>query len=119
MGILGTMNQVKDTMKAATKNKTMDEVRDQMDIAEELSTAISTPMGNDMFDDDELEAELAALEDEDIDQKLAKLDGLPPVPDRTYQQPQQQQQQQYAPPPRQAVSQVDDELAALEAEMGV
>ena len=117
--ILSTMNQVKDTMKAATKNmtvedvdQTMDDVRDQMDIADEISTAISTPMGNDLFDDDEREAELAALEDEDIDQQLAQLDGLPAVPSR-----QHQPQQAAAAPRRQAVSQVDDELAQLEAEM--
>jgi charged multivesicular body protein 4 len=91
----------------------MDDVRDQMDIAEELSVAISTPMGNSMFDDDELEAELAALEDEDIDQKLAELDGLPPVPQRTHQQAPPSYQQAAAP----QKSRVDDELAALEAEM--
>ncbi len=58
-------------MKAATKNmtvddvdQTMDDVRDQMDMAEELSNAISQPMGSALFDDDELEAELQALEGE-------------------------------------------------------
>ncbi len=84
-----------------------------MDMAEELSNAISQPMGSNLFDDDELEAELQALEDEDIDQKLAKLDGLPPVPAR------QQQQAVAAAPAPAARSKVDQELAELEAEMGM
>merc|ERR1711916_400329 len=79
---MGTKNMTVDDV-----DQTMDDVRDQMDIADELSTAISTPMGSDLFDDDELEAELQALEDEDLDAKLANLDGLPAVPPRQ-QQPQ-------------------------------
>lgn len=48
--------------------------------ADELDNALSTPMGDNMIDDDELEAELQALEDEDIDAKLAGLDSLPAAP---------------------------------------
>ncbi len=48
--------------------------------ADELDNALSTPMGDNLIDDDELEAELQALEDEDIDAKLAGLDNVPAAP---------------------------------------
>ncbi len=86
-----------------------------MDMAEELSNAISQPMGSNLFDDDELEAELQALEDEDIDQKLAKLDGLPAVPARQHEKP----VAAAAAPQHAGRSKVDQELAELEAEMGM
>jgi charged multivesicular body protein 4 len=92
------------------------QVRDQMDMAEELSNAIAQPMGNALFDDDELEAELKALEDEDIDQKLAKLD-LPQVPDRQHDKP--VVAAVAAPPANAGKSKIDLELAELEAEMGM
>jgi charged multivesicular body protein 4 len=50
---------------------TMEEIRDQMDIANEINDAISKPVGFGMeFDDDELSAELDELEQEQIDSKL-------------------------------------------------
>lgn len=56
--ILQTMNQVKETMKSINQNMTVDDVddtmidvREQMDLADEISTAISTPLGSDLFDD--------------------------------------------------------------------
>jgi len=50
---------------------TMEEIRDQMDIANEINDAISKPVGFGMeFDDDELNAELDVLEQEQIDSKL-------------------------------------------------
>jgi hypothetical protein len=39
-----------------------------------LDAALSTPMSDNLIDEDELEAELAALEEEDIDAQLAGLD---------------------------------------------
>jgi charged multivesicular body protein 4 len=84
-----------------------------MDMAEELSNAIATPMGSNLFDEDELEAELQALEDEDIDQKLAKLDGLPQVPERQHEKP------AVAASAHAGKSKIDLELAELEAEMGM
>lgn len=86
-----------------------------MDMAEELSNAIAQPMGSTLFDDDELEAELKALEDEDIDQKLAKLD-LPQVPDRAHDKP---VVAAVAAPAPAGKSKIDLELAELEAEMGM
>lgn len=94
------------------------QVRDQMDMAEELSNAIATPMGSNLFDDDELEAELQALEDEDIDQKLAKLDGLPQVPERQHAKPAPAVAAAAAPAPA-GKSKIDLELAELEMEMGM
>jgi len=90
-----------------------------MDMAEELSNAIATPMGSNLFDDDELEAELQALEDEDIDQKLAKLDGLPQVPERQHAKPAAVPAAAAAAAAPAAKSKIDLELAELEMEMGM
>jgi len=50
---------------------TMEEIREQMDIANEINDAIAKPVGFGMeFDDDELTAELDELEQEQIDSKL-------------------------------------------------
>jgi len=71
----------------------MDDIRDQMDLANEISTAISEPVGfGAEFDEEELNAELDLLEQEELDAKLLDvgtvstgkepgvLAGLPKVP---------------------------------------
>jgi charged multivesicular body protein 4 len=56
----------------------MDEVREQMDIANEISTSISNPLNMDMMvDEDDLEAELEQFEQEEMDAKL--LDVQTPI----------------------------------------
>lgn len=61
-------------------DRVRDDLEEQKALAQELDSALSSPMGNDGIDDDELEAELAALEEEDIDKQLAGLDSLPAAP---------------------------------------
>ena len=51
----------------------MDEIRDQMDIANEIGEAIGQPIGGLDMDEDELMEELELLEQEELDSKL--LDG--------------------------------------------
>jgi hypothetical protein len=46
--------------------ETMEQVRETMEIAEEIGTAISTPIGMDTLDDAELEEELNQLVEEDL-----------------------------------------------------
>ena len=65
----------------------MDEIRDQMDIANEISEAISQPIGFGIdMDEDELAAELEELEQEELDAKLLGMEkpsaaaSLPTVP---------------------------------------
>ncbi|KAG2176420.1 hypothetical protein INT43_005660 [Umbelopsis isabellina] len=56
---------------------TMDEIRDQMDIANEISDAISRPVLGDELDEDELLNELEELEQEELDAKM--LESAPPA----------------------------------------
>lgn len=57
---------------------TMDQIREQMDLTNEISDAISNPVGmGAMVDEDELEAELEALEQEELDSRLQGADHVP------------------------------------------
>lgn len=60
----------------------MDEIRDQMDIANEIGDAIGQPIGGFDLDEDELLEELELLEQEELDSKLmdGALDDAPLVP---------------------------------------
>jgi charged multivesicular body protein 4 len=67
----------------------MDDIRDQMDLANEISNAISQPVNFGLeFDDEDLNAELELLEQEELDSKLldtgdaalAELEDAPSVP---------------------------------------
>jgi len=62
---------------------TMDEIKEQMDIANEINDAIAKPVGFGLeFDDDELNTELDELEQEQIDSKLMDIPatGVPVKP---------------------------------------
>jgi charged multivesicular body protein 4 len=62
---------------------TMDDIREQMDLANEITASISQPLGMDMgLDMDELDAELEQLEQEELDATLldAKAGPLPTLP---------------------------------------
>jgi len=74
---LDVMNMGARIMKDLHKNmtvedvdKTMEDIQSQMEIATEIETAIAQPLGNVMFDEDELDAELEALEQENLDEKF-------------------------------------------------
>jgi charged multivesicular body protein 4 len=51
----------------------MDDIQTQMDLANDIDQAISQPLGGVMFDEDELDAELEALEQESLDQQLLNI----------------------------------------------
>lgn len=78
---LQAMKQGAAAMKSIHKNmnidkvdKTMDEIRDQMDISHEISDALSSQrLGVSQEDEDELAAELERMQQEDLETKL--LDG--------------------------------------------
>ncbi|XP_064447139.1 LOW QUALITY PROTEIN: charged multivesicular body protein 4b-like [Mirounga angustirostris] len=59
----------------------MQDIADQQELAEEISTAISKPVGfGEEFDEDELMAELEELEQEELDKNLLEISGPETVP---------------------------------------
>lgn len=90
--VLKAMGSAAKALKKAHNNMDVDKVHDLMDdvaeqqeIANEISDAISNPVGfNTDLDEDELMAELEELEQEELDEKLLDVgpiaDNLPSVP---------------------------------------
>ncbi|KAI7832888.1 Snf7-domain-containing protein [Kickxella alabastrina] len=101
-------------------DQTMDDIREQMDLANEVSEAISQPQmfGADL-DEDELNAELEELEQEELDKQLLNAErapvSLPKVPSAAVRQP--------GRVPAAVASFIDededDELAELRESMGM
>lgn len=91
---------------------TMEEIREQMDIANEINDAISTPLGGEMMDEDELLSELEELEQESLDETLLQMNNppqkLPTVPNGKVSTPTGKSK---------VTIDEDAELAALEASM--
>ncbi|XP_069112655.1 charged multivesicular body protein 4c-like isoform X2 [Argopecten irradians] len=90
--VLKVMGVAAKAMKGAHKDldvdqvhNMMDEVADQQEVANEISEAISNPVGfGEDVDEDDLLAELEELEQEDLDEQLLNvgpiMDDLPSVP---------------------------------------
>lgn len=95
-------------------DKTMDEINDNMENMRQIQDLLSAPIGAASdFDEDELEAELADLEGEELEaQLLAPTTSAPmTAPVRV--------PQQLSRPTAQSSKTEDDELAALQAEMAM
>lgn len=58
----------------------MDEIREQMEVANEITDAIAQPLGGEMYDEAELEDELAALEGELMAEKFETVSPIPAQP---------------------------------------
>ena len=71
------LRQIHQDINVDKVDDAVDDLREQMDIAEEVSQAISQPIGGTLLDDAELEAELAELEQQSIDEQLLQLQGPP------------------------------------------
>jgi len=69
------MRQLHRGMTSEQVDDTMEDIREQMDLANELNEAISQPLGGEIIDEDELEAELDALEQENVDEQLLGLEA--------------------------------------------
>ena len=111
MQVINVMREVSQTMQGITNkmsvddvDDTMDDIRDQMDVANSISDAISTPLGSDLFDEEDLDQQLADLEDENIDDML-QTSGLPNAP------------QSNIPKKQPVIEDEDEEFRALEQEM--
>jgi len=87
--VLTTMGYAAKALKNAHQQLDVDDVQDLMDdiseqteVANEISEAISTNVGfGDDIDEDELEAELEELEQEDLDEAMLGIDKTPAIPD--------------------------------------
>ncbi|KAI8967768.1 Snf7 family [Mycotypha africana] len=81
------MKNIHGSMDIDKVDATMDDIRDQMDIANEISEAISRPVNmGDELDEDELLNELEELEQEELDAKMLETPSpvvsAPNVPNR-------------------------------------
>lgn len=84
--VLKNMGMAANAMKKVHENMDLDKIDDlmqditeQQDVAKEISNAISGPFGE-VFDEDELLAELEELEQEDLEDNMKSMGGLPSVP---------------------------------------
>ncbi|EGV63948.1 ESCRT-III subunit protein snf7 [Yamadazyma tenuis] len=98
---------------------TMDDIREQVELADEISEAISRPVGNDYVDEDELDEELAMLQQEQEQEKQAV------KPQAQKQAPVREETLPDFPTVNKTKPQVEEEdedeeaLKALQAEMGL
>jgi len=111
------MASIHNHMKVEDVDDTMEEIREQMDMANEINDAIAQPIGE-QFDEEELEEELRKLEEENLEEKFLEAPAepanklatqLPTVPSGTPAVP--------AASSKTAVKSDDDEFRALEASM--
>lgn len=118
MEVLNSMRYGASSLKAVHKNmkredvdKILDELQEQRDITDEIANLISTPFGmNAGYDEDDLIAELEALEAEGVEEKLLEvgpLPSLPSIPDP--------ESMNTTIPARKQTAIVDDDLDALAA----
>lgn len=115
------MKQIHGEYDVDKVESTMDDIREQVELADEISDAISRPVGNDYVDEDELDEELKMLQQEEAQPQKA--------PAQAQRAPAQAQPQQDLPDfptvnkNKPQASQEDDEdeeaLKALQAEMGL
>ncbi len=75
-----TMKAMHGALNVDKVDETMDDIREQMDLANELNAAISTPLGMDYvggLDEDELNDELEALEQSELDRVMLNVSAPP------------------------------------------
>ncbi|XP_029934646.1 charged multivesicular body protein 4c [Myripristis murdjan] len=84
--VLKNMGYAAKAIKGIHQNMDLDkidslmlEITEQQDVAKEISDAISQPFGE-AFDEDELLAELAELEEEELENSMKNMGRLPSVP---------------------------------------
>lgn len=113
------MKQIHGEYDVDKVENTMDDIREQVELADEISEAISRPVGNDYVDEDELDEELAALQAEEneahkqpqvaVPQQSNKTQELPDFPTVTKTKPQADTED----------DEDEEALKALQAEMGL
>ncbi|XP_076012851.1 charged multivesicular body protein 4b [Genypterus blacodes] len=86
--VLKNMGYAAEAMKAAHENMDidkvddlMDDIREQQEVAQEISDAVCRPIGfGEEYDEDDLLAELEELEQEELDKDLLEIGGSQDVP---------------------------------------
>ncbi|GMK55368.1 hypothetical protein CspeluHIS016_0204240 [Cutaneotrichosporon spelunceum] len=71
------LKSIHQGLKVDKVDETMDSIREQMELTNEISNAISDPANMVQLDEDDLQAELEALEQEVLDSRLAGADHVP------------------------------------------
>lgn len=111
------MKQIHGEYDVDKVENTMDDIREQVELAEEISEAISRPVGGEYVDEDELEEELAALQAEEAETNQAQKQPATKVAS-----PQLPEFPTVAKNKPQAATEDDEDeeaLRALQAEMGL
>jgi len=110
--VLDTLREGARTLRALNRNMDvdevegiMDDVRDQMDVASEIGAAIANPLGMDELDQAELEDELNALVEEELNEQFKDVAVPTTKLPATQQKP--------------GMRTEEDEFEALGAEMGI
>lgn len=106
------MKQIHGEYDVDKVENTMDDIREQVELADEISEAISRPVGTEYVDEDELDEELAALQEEEKAnkqpaQRVSEKHDLPAFPTVNKTQPQTEDDED------------EEALKALQAEMGL
>ncbi len=104
-----TMKKIRQDVGIEKVDDIMDEIREEMEMAAEINSAIAAPVDSLMADDDELMAELNALETNDLEAELLAppigglQSSLPAVPNKKL--------------PKVSARKEEDDLKQLEAEL--
>jgi len=115
------MKNIHKNMTVEDVDKTMEEIQSQMEIATEIETAIAQPLGGVMFDEDELDAELEALEQESLDAQFSSISTPSALPATAVAAQPAQVKKVSAPAAPASQTQIDEdaELRALEDSMAL
>lgn len=88
------MKAIHQQMNVDAVDTTMDDIQEEMATADEIGRAISQPVGTELYDDDDLEAELREMEELELEDKLletgkvpAAATSVPPAPHPVVAQP--------------------------------
>lgn len=102
-------------------DETMDEIREQVELGEEISDAISRPLhAGAEVDEDEIDEELEALAQENVKQDIVQPQGLPSVPIDKVSAPRVSESAQGATEQEEEDEDEDERaLRELQAEMGL
>ncbi|KAF2743736.1 vacuolar-sorting protein-like protein snf7 [Sporormia fimetaria CBS 119925] len=112
------MKQIHAGLTADKVENVMEDLREQHDIGQEISDALTTGVGNNMVDEDELDAELADLQQEQLDEKMLDT-GRVPVGDKVDRLPTAATHDVRAGKKKVEEDDEEEELRRLQAEMAM
>ena len=74
------MKAIHQQMNVDAVDATMDDIQEEMATADEIGRAISQHVGTELYDEDELEAELRDMEELELEDKLLETTKIPAAP---------------------------------------